>query len=97
LEKGYTKGETWKTLLIKLEQETEQKMVEWQNQRWQIERVNKPAIIPREKINRILSWVTKFIQIGDIAMQYDPGHAALPWAAVRFVLQVSLDDARVLA
>lgn len=27
--------------------------------------------------------------IGDTIVQYDPGHAALPWAAVRFVLQVS--------
>lgn len=35
-------------------------------------------------------WIQKFIEVGDIAIQYDPGHAALPWAAVRFVLMVCL-------
>lgn len=29
-------------------------------------------------------------------MQYDPVHAALPWAAVRFVLQVAVNDFETL-
>ena len=32
--------------------------------------------------------MNKFKEVGDIAVQYDPGHAALPWAAIRFFLQV---------
>ena len=39
-------------------------------------------------LDSIVSWVKKFIAIGDIAVQYDPAHAALPWAALRLVLQV---------
>lgn len=33
--------------------------------------------------------VNKFKEIGDVAVQYDPSHAALPWVGVRMVLQVS--------
>ena len=37
-------------------------------------------------------WVEKFKEVGDTIIQYDPGHAALPWAGVRFVLQVMVND-----
>ena len=46
-----------------------------------------------DMFSRIVIWVQKFIQIGDVAIQYDPGHATLPWAAVRFLLQVSINNA----
>jgi hypothetical protein len=42
----------------------------------------------RDLTDKTLMWVDKFKEIGDTVVQYDPGHAALPWAAVRFVLQV---------
>ena len=31
----------------------------------------------------------KFKELGDIAVQYDTGHASLPWAGIRFILQVT--------
>lgn len=34
-------------------------------------------------------WIERFIEVGDAAVQYDPAHAALPWAAIRFLLKVS--------
>ena len=40
---------------------------------------------------KILRWVDKFKQIGDIIVQFDPAHAALPWAGFRFLLQVDLN------
>ena len=40
---------------------------------------------------KILRWVDKFKQIGDTIVQYDPVHAALPWAGFRFLLQVDLN------
>jgi hypothetical protein len=54
-------------------------------------------IIVRDVADKILVWIEKFKKIGDIAVQHDSGLAALPWAAVRFVLQVcSLQlDARI--
>ena len=39
---------------------------------------------------KILQWVYKFKQIGDIIIQFDPKHSALPWAGFRFLLQVEL-------
>lgn len=33
--------------------------------------------------------MNKFKDVGDAIMQYDPGHAALPWAGIRMILQAS--------
>jgi len=48
------------------------------------------TFVVRDLADKILSWVKKFKEIGDIAVQYDPGHAALPWAGIRLVLQACL-------
>ncbi|KAI5840895.1 hypothetical protein BZA05DRAFT_242392 [Tricharina praecox] len=37
---------------------------------------------------KIGRWIQRFKDIGDIVVQYDPGHAALPWAGFRFLLQL---------
>lgn len=42
----------------------------------------------QEKARGFVSWLNKFKEIGDIVMQYDPVHAALPWAGVRFILML---------
>ena len=47
-------------------------------------------IVLRDIGTKILRWVDKFKQIGDIIVQYDPVHAALPWAGFRFLLQVDM-------
>ncbi|KAI5813890.1 hypothetical protein BZA77DRAFT_389541 [Pyronema omphalodes] len=44
------------------------------------------------KIDKLLNWIDKFKEIGDIVVQYDPAHAALPWAAFRFLLKKMLDS-----
>ena len=51
----------------------------------------------QESADRLVGWIAKFKEVGDIAMQYNPIHAALPWAGVRFILLVcgtipTLDD-----
>ncbi|KAF8247054.1 hypothetical protein K440DRAFT_661671 [Wilcoxina mikolae CBS 423.85] len=50
------------------------------------------AIVLHDTAEKILAWLDKFRQIGDIIIQYDPVHAALPWAGVRFLLDVVLSD-----
>lgn len=40
-------------------------------------------------VEKTVSVLNKFLSVGDIAVNFDPIHAALPWAAVRFVLLVS--------
>lgn len=55
--------------------------------RWKIE-INGKTVYLRDVCDKIILWINKFKEIGDIVMQYDPGHAALPWAAFRLLLQV---------
>jgi hypothetical protein len=50
-------------------------------------KLGEKTFVVRDLADKIMSWVEKFIQIGDIVVQYDPGHAALPWAGIRLLLQ----------
>ena len=43
--------------------------------------------VVRDLADKILSWVEKFKQIGDVAVQCDPAHAALPWTGIQLLLQ----------
>lgn len=43
----------------------------------------------RPVADKPLGWVEKFIAIGNVVVSYDPTHAALPWAGVRFLVQAS--------
>lgn len=66
---------------------TEEKQRMCLAKRWTYRKGNKEIII-RDQLEKIVRWVDKFKQIGDQVVQYDPSHAALPWAGVRFFLQV---------
>lgn len=57
--------------------------------RWTIKKRKGGTLILRDVFEKIAVWAQKFREIGDIAVQYDPVHAALPWAGVRLLLQVS--------
>lgn len=50
----------------------------------------KQPINLHDSFSRIANSIDKFKQVGDTLVQYDPTHAALPWAAVRFVLVVRI-------
>jgi hypothetical protein len=56
--------------------------------RWKYKNSKGEDVILRNLFAKIVVWVEKFKEVGDIAMQYDPMHAALPWADVHLVLQV---------
>ncbi|KAH7119554.1 hypothetical protein B0J11DRAFT_582082 [Dendryphion nanum] len=60
--------------------------------RWRYIRKSGEAVIMRDVFEKIIRWVDLFKQVGDVAVQYDPGHASLPWAGVRFVLQIVVND-----
>lgn len=38
--------------------------------------------------DKVVTWLDKFKAIGDIAVNADSLHAGLPWAGIRFLLQV---------
>jgi hypothetical protein len=51
-------------------------------------KVNGEEIVLKDIGMKILVWIDKFKEIGDLAAQVDPVHAALPWAIFRFLLEV---------
>ncbi|KAL8879662.1 MAG: hypothetical protein Q9198_002768 [Flavoplaca austrocitrina] len=52
-------------------------------------KVNGKDVIVRDVLEKLIRWLDHFKAIGDIAVQYDQAHAALPWAGVRFLLKAS--------
>jgi hypothetical protein len=56
--------------------------------RWKYTRKNGEVVIIRDVFEKIVRWIDMFKQVGDATVQYDPAHASLPWAGIRFLLQV---------
>ena len=75
--------ETLQDLLQTAVQAKETSMAKRMNMKWGDKEIN-----VQETADRLVGWITKFKEVGDIAVQYDPVHAALPWAGVRFILLV---------
>ena len=64
------------------------KRTDYEDQRWKFE-LNGRQIILWDLAEKMIRWIDKFKQIGDIAVNFDPAHASLPWAGVRFLFEVS--------
>jgi hypothetical protein len=62
--------------------------------RWRYRKSNGKDIILRDVLDKIVGFLDKFVAVGDAAVQYDPAHASLPWAGVRFVLRAAVSDQR---
>ncbi|KAG9604439.1 hypothetical protein KCU86_g1917, partial [Aureobasidium melanogenum] len=62
------------------------------NKRWKIKKSNGDTIFVRDVAQKVIKWIHKFKEVGDIAVQYDPAHASLPWAGVRFLLQLVCNE-----
>ena len=77
------KLQTLQDILERVVQAKETSMAKRLNLTWGDKEIN-----VRETADRLVGWVTKFKEEGDIAVQYNPVHAALPWAGVRFILLV---------
>ncbi|TVY64249.1 Ankyrin repeat domain-containing protein [Lachnellula suecica] len=75
------------TILEDILQAVETKKEACREKRWKYTKGRKEVIV-RDQLEKIVAWVNKFKEIGDLAVQYDPVHAALPWAGVRFFLQI---------
>ncbi|OCK86125.1 hypothetical protein K432DRAFT_341989, partial [Lepidopterella palustris CBS 459.81] len=66
-------------------------------ERWKYTRKSGETVILRDVFDKIVRWINIFKQVGDVAIQYDPVHAALPWAGIRFVLQIAVNDSNKFA
>ena len=62
--------------------------------RWRFKKpgCNGETVVLRDIFHKMIVWIDMFKQIGDTAVQYDPAHATLPWAGVRFILQIAVGD-----
>ena len=80
-------------ILQHLTTEVIDKQTEFEAKRWRFD-FNGRQIIPRDIFQKILFAMEKFKQVGDLAVNVDPIHASLPWAGVRFLLEVCLKIAQ---
>ncbi|KAF4974626.1 hypothetical protein FZEAL_8485 [Fusarium zealandicum] len=55
---------------------------------------NGRQVILRDVAGKIITWLDRMKAVGDVAVNFDPVHAALPWAAVRFVLLSATADSQ---
>lgn len=60
--------------------------------RREIKRKSGKPLVVRDLYAKIVACINKFKAIGDIVVQYDPAHAALPWAAVRLILTAAVSE-----
>ncbi|KAI2634056.1 hypothetical protein GGS21DRAFT_543965 [Xylaria nigripes] len=66
-----------------------------QDKAWRFKRESGEEVVARDVLAKIARWVSHFKAVGDTIVQYDPVHAALPWAGFRFVLQACCDHFEV--
>lgn len=62
---------------------------------WKYKTSSGKVIVLRDVLEKVVGWIDRFKTAGDIAMQYDPATAALPWAAFRFLLTIACGDVHV--
>lgn len=68
----------------------EDKRKECEEKRWRIYKdKNGKDVYIRDMLTKFSDWFEKFRNIGDTVAQYDPAHAAIPWAGLKFLMQVS--------
>jgi hypothetical protein len=88
------KGSGCLPILEDLLSATSEKKEECVKKKWKVS-IKGRTIILSDLLEKVAVWINKFIAVGDSAVQYDPGHAALPWAAIRFILKASLSEMEV--
>lgn len=59
--------------------------------KWKIKGFRGREIVVRDICAKLMSHIDSYLHVIDIAVQYDPVHAALPWAGIRFLFRVSLN------
>ena len=76
----------------KVQSAVQEKLDECVQKQWSYTKSNGERVVLHTILERVVRWINKFKEVGDVAIQYDPGHAALPWAAVRFLLQSAVNN-----
>jgi hypothetical protein len=58
------------------------------DRQWKYKKSDGTVIVLRDVFDKMVKWLNKLEQIGDFVAQLDSTHLALPWAAIKFFLQV---------
>jgi hypothetical protein len=67
---------------------TIKKRDECEKKRWKFS-LNGKDVILRDVAEKVIKWLKVFRDVGDVAVNFDPIHFALPWAGIRFILEVT--------
>lgn len=81
------KGEKERVAINDLIHIAKDKQDQCERKRWRFKFGEKEVSL-RDVASKVISSLQTFMAVGDVAVSYDPVHAALPWAALRLVLQV---------
>ncbi|KAI9653168.1 MAG: hypothetical protein M1821_007708 [Bathelium mastoideum] len=84
-------------ILAELHAEVEKSRQKSLESRWRYTRKSGEIVIIRDVFDKMVRWIDMAKQIGDVAVQYDPVHASLPWAGIRLVLQIAVNDTKKFA
>ncbi|KAB2575166.1 hypothetical protein DBV05_g6187 [Lasiodiplodia theobromae] len=76
-------------------QVSEEKRTLCMKKQWRFKKSNGEEIILRDVLEKISRWIDRFKAVGDTAVQFDPSPASLAWAAVRFLLQATVNDVEI--
>jgi hypothetical protein len=85
---GCPKPDSKLNLLQDMLDATEERKSRCEEHSWKTTIGNDRTIILYDQAVKIVQWLNKFKTIGDVVVNYDPIHAALPWAGFRFLLEV---------
>jgi hypothetical protein len=77
-----------RAILTQLLRKIEVKKAEWEDKRWRYHRKGEVVIV-MDVWNKVTRWITSMIAVVDTIVQYDPVHAALPWAGIKLIFQVT--------
>lgn len=64
------------------------KQQSYTNTKWTFTFAGKKVTL-KEDADKVVYWLNRFKDIGDIAASVDPVHVGLPWAGIRLLLEVS--------
>ena len=74
--------------LEKLLQTVQEKQELCSQRKWKLKKKTGEVVFLRDVLGKVAKSINRFREVGDVAVQFDPSHAALPWAGVRLVLVV---------
>ncbi|KAL6792575.1 hypothetical protein GGI42DRAFT_364041 [Trichoderma sp. SZMC 28013] len=83
-----------KSILSNVLTATNKRKEECMKKRWKLV-IKGQTIIIRDILEKLSNWVQKLLAVGDVIIQYDPIHAALPWAAIKLIMQATINDIEI--